>query len=68
MANICFLVHQRDGLGEALRFLDERMRLDPENPRPHLYAGILRSLAGQRVPSREWRIAMEGFARDHEVA
>src|SRR6516164_8197064 len=65
---ICFLVNQREGVGEALRFLDERMRVDPENPRPHLYAGVLRSLAGQRVDPKEFRLAIDGFAREHEVA
>ena len=65
---ICFLVNARAGVDEALRFLDERMRLDPQNPRPHLYAAVLRTLGGQRVPSTEWRVAMEGFAREHEVA
>jgi len=64
---ICFLVHQREGLSEALRFLDERKRVDPDNPRPRLYAGVLRSLAGQPVPSTEWRIALAGFTREHEV-
>jgi CHAT domain len=65
---ICFLVNEREGADEALRFLDERMRVDPENPRPHLYAAVLRTVGGQRVPSSEWRVAMEGFAREHEVA
>jgi len=65
---ICFLVHQREGADEALRFLDERMRVDPGNPRPHLYAAVLRTLGGQSVPASEWRVAMEGFAREHEVA
>ncbi len=64
----CFLAHQGEGREEALRFLDARMRLDPQNPRPHLYAGILRSLAGEAVNDREWRVAMEGFAREHEPA
>ena len=63
---ICFLVHQRDGVGEALRFLDERMRVDPENPRPRLYAAVLRGNRGERIPPSEWRMAMEGFAREHE--
>jgi len=63
---ICFLAHQGEGRGEALQFLDARMRLDPRNPRPHLYAGILRSLAGEAVNDREWRVAIEGFAREHE--
>jgi hypothetical protein len=65
---ICFLAHQGEGRGEALGFLDARMRLDPRNPRPHLYAGILRSLAGEAVGEREWRVAIEGFAREHEPA
>ena len=65
---ICFLVNQREGVNEALRFLDERMRIDPRNPRPHLYAGLLRSLAGKHIASSEWRLAMEGFAREHDVA
>ncbi|HZJ52768.1 MAG TPA: CHAT domain-containing protein, partial [Myxococcaceae bacterium] len=65
---ICLLAHQGEGQEEALRFLDARMRLDPRNPRPHLYAGVMRSLAGERVDPREWRVAIEGFAREHEVA
>ncbi|HZW89922.1 MAG TPA: hypothetical protein VFF12_12645, partial [Myxococcaceae bacterium] len=65
---ICFLVHQREGVAEALRFLDERMRVDPENPRPHLYAAVLRTLGGEAVDPKEWRTAMTGFAREHEVA
>jgi CHAT domain-containing protein len=65
---ICFLVHQREGVGEALRFLDERMRVDPANPRPHLYAAVLRTLLGEAVHPDEWRVAMQGFAREHEVA
>ena len=65
---ICFLLNQREGVEDALRFLDGRMQLDPENPRPHLYAGILRALAGERVDPSEFRLAIEGFAREHEVA
>src|SRR5262249_41357676 len=65
---ICFLVHQREGVGEALRFLDERIRVDPDNPRPHLYAAVLRVLQGEAVDPNEWRVAMKGFAREHEVA
>ncbi|HUM11346.1 MAG TPA: CHAT domain-containing protein [Myxococcaceae bacterium] len=65
---ICLLAHQGDGRTGALRFLDARMRLDPQNPRPHLYAGILRTLAGEAVDDREWRMAMAGFAREHEPA
>ncbi len=65
---ICFLAHQGEGREEALRFLDARMRIDPRNPRPHLYAGILRSVAGEGVDDREWRVAIEGFAREHEPA
>jgi len=55
-------------VGEALRFLDERMQLDPGNPRPHLYAAVLRTLGGEHVAVSEWRTAMEGFAREHEPA
>ena len=65
---VCFLAHQGEGREEALRFLDARMRLEPRNPRPHLYAGILRTLAGEAVAEREWRVAIEGFAREHEPA
>src|SRR5262249_28968660 len=65
---ICFLVHQREGVGESLRFLDDRMRVDPENPRPHLYAAVLRTVGGKRVDPEEWRAAMQGFAREHEAA
>src|SRR5262249_46685520 len=63
---ICFLVHQREGVAEALRFLDERIQVDPENPRPHLYAAVLRTLGGEAVDPKEWRTAMSGFARGHE--
>jgi CHAT domain-containing protein len=65
---ICLLAHMGEGQEEALRFLDARMRLDPPNPRPHLYAGVIRSLVGQRVDPREWRVAIDGFAREHDVA
>jgi CHAT domain-containing protein len=65
---ICLMAHQGEGLGEVLRFLDTRMQSDPENPRPHLYAGVMRVLAGQAVDDREWRIAIAGFAREHELA
>jgi len=65
---VCFLAHQGEGRQEALHFLDARMQLDPRNPRPHLYAGLLRSLAGEAVDDREWRVAIAGFAREHEPA
>ena len=65
---ICFFAHQGEGREEALRFLDERIRLDPRNPRPHLYAGVIRSLSGEAVSPGEWRRAIEGFAGEHEVA
>jgi hypothetical protein len=62
---ICFLVNQREGAAEAIAFLDERMRVDPENPRPHLYAAVLRTHGGAEVNPNEWRVAMNGFAREH---
>ena len=65
---ICLLVNQREGPAEAIAFLDERMRVDPENPRPHLYAAVLRTYGGAAVDPNEWRVAMKGFAREHEVA
>ncbi|HEY3587008.1 MAG TPA: hypothetical protein VGK85_07645, partial [Myxococcaceae bacterium] len=65
---ICLMAHQGEGLDEVLHFLDARMRSEPEDPRPHLYAGVMRVLAGQAVDDREWRIAIAGFAREHEPA
>ena len=65
---VCLLWHQGPTRREALGFLDAEMRSDPRNPRPHLYAGILRSLGGEAVDEREWRVAIEGFAREHEMA
>ena len=65
---ICLLANHAAGPEEALSFLDARMQLEPRNPRPHLYAGVMRSLAGEQVDPREWRIAIEGFAREREVA
>ena len=62
---ICFLVNQREGAAEAIAFLDERMRVDPENPRPRLYAAVLRTYGGAAVNPSEWRVAMMGFAREH---
>ena len=64
---ICLFGHQGVGRAEVLRFLDARMRSDPGNPRPHLYAGIIRTLAGQAVDDREWRVSIVGFAREKDV-
>ncbi len=57
-----------DDRAEILRFLDAQVRRDPRNPRPHLYAGIIRTLAGEGVDEREWRVAIDGFRREHEAA
>ncbi len=64
---ICLLAHQGADRAEVLRFLDGRMRSDPQNPRPRLYAGVIRSLAGEAVAEREWRTAIAGFAREKDV-
>ena len=65
---VCLFRYQMDDRPEVLRFLDAQVRLDPRNPRPHLYAGIVRTLAGEGVDEREWRVAIDGFRREHEVA
>ncbi|HSP19151.1 MAG TPA: hypothetical protein VLQ79_06545, partial [Myxococcaceae bacterium] len=64
---ICLFGHQGAGRDGVLRFLDGRMRQDPRNPRPHLYAGIIRTLGGEAVDEREWRVAIDGFAREKDV-
>ncbi|HET6982039.1 MAG TPA: CHAT domain-containing protein, partial [Myxococcaceae bacterium] len=63
----CLLAHRGTQGPEVRRFLEERLRRDPEDPRPRLYLGIVRSLAHEVVDEREWVKAEEGFAREHEV-
>ncbi len=64
---ICLFGHQGAGRAEVLRFLDGQLRKDPQNPRPRLYAGIIRSLGGEAVDDQEWRAAIAGFAREKDV-
>ncbi len=64
---ICLFGHQGAGRAEVLRFLDAQMRRDPQNPRPRLYAGIVRTLGGEAVDDHEWRVAIDGFAREKDV-
>ncbi|MGZ6133519.1 MAG: CHAT domain-containing protein, partial [Myxococcaceae bacterium] len=64
---ICLFGHQGAGRAEVLRFLDGQIRKDPQNPRPRLYAGIVRTLGGEAVDDHEWRLAIDGFARERDV-
>ena len=66
-AYACLLAHRGTEAAEVRRFLAERLRRDPEDPRPRLYLSLIRSLAHEGVDEQEWVKAAEGFAREHEV-
>jgi CHAT domain-containing protein len=63
----CLLPYRGTQREEVLRFLDERLRRAPADPRPRFYRAVVGSLAGENVPEREWEVTAEGFAREHEV-
>ena len=66
-AYACLLPHRGTHGPEVRRFLEARLRRDPEDPRPRLYLSIIRSLVPEPVDEREWEKAADGFAREHDV-
>ena len=63
----CLLPHRGTHRDEVLRFLEERMRRNPADPRPRFYRAVVHALGGDDVPEREWVETTEGFAREHEL-
>ncbi|HUM11345.1 MAG TPA: CHAT domain-containing protein [Myxococcaceae bacterium] len=63
----CLLPHRFTEREGVLAFLEERLRRDPEDPRPRLYRAIVHHLAGDSEDERDYARAAQGFAREHEL-
>src|SRR5262249_24097481 len=60
----CLLAHRMTEQQEVLRFLDERLRRDPTDPRPLLFRTVVHYLAGDPVDDRDFERCTRAFARE----
>src|SRR5262252_9859218 len=55
----CLLPYRGTQRDEVLRFLEERFRRFPDDPRPRFYRAVVHALGGDNVPEREWLSSAE---------